>query len=691
MNPSITIGIATHNDAKGLWMTIQHLKLFHKDSLSNCSFVVVDQNPSDPKDNSPSHGKENRNLILPYGGSGCLGAKYVPYTDRVGTSAGRDQIFAHAEGDIVIVLDSHVMLPIGVIERVSRFFSKEEHALDILSGPILTNAVVSFENPDQYSVMATHYADHWRSEMWGIWASAYQCAKCSEFKFSTAPKGSLVQYETLEMNPQPLTRCPVCNTKFPLLDWVGHERNLNKLGYLHLGIHGTEPFEIPGQGLGMFACKREAWPGFNKDAWGFGGEELYIHEKFRQNGGKAYCDPKLVWLHDFSEPVARSYPNTRWYKCRNYVLEFLELGRDLQPIKDHFVPKFVPIHEWEAMVKDPYTNIHGPTSQFKQPVMVDGKPMNHYTPTLEEVFQRTKSVKRDLDQHLDLLRSLAEDHTCITEFTKRKESTIAFLCGGSGVLRTYTTEPDRQHEVIATLSAREFIGHDRPSTAMDSILETELLYIDTVHHADYLQGELDKFLSSVTKTLVIRGTGSFGNKAEGGGPGLFIPLRNLINTNPEWFVLYHTNNQYGMTVLSKDQSQRPANPILPWPPGKGPGTELMKILDSIGIKESPTCDCAGKANQMDVWGVSGCKENRDTIIQWIREGQEKWGWKTHIDIASNLASTNAGTPTVETPTVPPRWKLFLSAVTTGLFLNVNWFDPIPGLVDLAIKNAEHHS
>ena len=39
------------------------------------------------------------------------------------------------------------------------------------------------------------------------------------------------------------------------------------------------PFDIPMQGLGLFACRRDAWAGFNPKFRGFGGEEGYIHEK----------------------------------------------------------------------------------------------------------------------------------------------------------------------------------------------------------------------------------------------------------------------------------------------------------------------------------------------------------------------------------------------------------------------------
>ena len=44
----------------------------------------------------------------------------------------------------------------------------------------------------------------------------------------------------------------------------------------------AEPFDIPMQGLGLFSCRKTAWPGFHPGFRGFGGEEGYIHEKFRQ-------------------------------------------------------------------------------------------------------------------------------------------------------------------------------------------------------------------------------------------------------------------------------------------------------------------------------------------------------------------------------------------------------------------------
>jgi tetratricopeptide (TPR) repeat protein len=96
------------------------------------------------------------------------------------------------------------------------------------------------------------------------------------------------------------------------------------------------PFEIPMQGLGLFACVKSQWPGFNLKFRGFGGEEGYIHEKFRQRGGKALCLPFLRWTHRFDRPNAPTYVNSWQDRIRNYLIGWDELNLDTTPILKHF-------------------------------------------------------------------------------------------------------------------------------------------------------------------------------------------------------------------------------------------------------------------------------------------------------------------------------------------------------------------
>jgi hypothetical protein len=67
--------------------------------------------------------------------------------------------------------------------------------------------------------------------------------------------------------------------------------------------------------------------------------------------------------------------------------------------------------------------------------------------------------------------------------------------------------------------------------------------------------------------------------------------------------------------------------------------------------------------RMDLWGVEGCKRNRELAIRWLREGAPRWGWRERIAIAAK-------------------------AVRTGLAFKLDPRDPYPGLVDEAIHREE---
>ncbi len=51
---------------------------------------------------------------------------------------------------------------------------------------------------------------------------------------------------------------------------------------------------------------------------------------------------------------------------------------------------------------------------------------------------------------------------------------------------------------------------------------------------------------------------------------------------------------------------------------KGPGTELKKILSWFAT-ETPDCECKDRANKMNIWGVQGCRDNIETILDWLQE------------------------------------------------------------------------
>lgn len=97
----------------------------------------------------------------------------------------------------------------------------------------------------------------------------------------------------------------------------------------------------------------------------------------------------------------------------------------------------------------------------------------------------------------------------------------------------------------------------------------------------------------------------------------------------------------------------------------GPGTELKRILRSLGFEATEECPCNKRAAAMNAMGADGCEAEIDKVVGWLREGQDRWGLRDKI-IAASRAATNG------------------LALELGV---TNWTDPFPALVRLAIKRA----
>ena len=98
----------------------------------------------------------------------------------------------------------------------------------------------------------------------------------------------------------------------------------------------SKPFSIPGNGMGLFSCRKDSWLGFNKKMRGFGGEEGYIHEKFKLKGKETICLPFLRWNHRFAKPGGTPYKLDINQRFRNYMIAFQEIEKDTQEVVDNF-------------------------------------------------------------------------------------------------------------------------------------------------------------------------------------------------------------------------------------------------------------------------------------------------------------------------------------------------------------------
>ena len=120
------------------------------------------------------------------------------------------------------------------------------------------------------------------------------------------------------------------------------------------------PFDIPMQGMGLFGCRKDAWLGLNHRFRGHGGEEGYVHEKFRAAGRRTLCLPFLRWTHRFARPGGVPYRPTFDDRLRNYLIGWDELGLAIEPVLDHFRqfcgPELVEqvLTRWRAEQANPF-------------------------------------------------------------------------------------------------------------------------------------------------------------------------------------------------------------------------------------------------------------------------------------------------------------------------------------------------
>lgn len=129
------------------------------------------------------------------------------------------------------------------------------------------------------------------------------------------------------------------------------------------GVNETAaPFSIPMQGLGLFACRKSAWLGFNPRFKGFGGEEGYIHEKFRQAGHQTLCLPFLRWVHRFYR-AGVPYPLNWGDRIYNYYIGNIELGIDQEQTKNHFT-ELLGDREYFKTTRDVFRDLHNPFHYF---------------------------------------------------------------------------------------------------------------------------------------------------------------------------------------------------------------------------------------------------------------------------------------------------------------------------------------
>jgi glycosyltransferase involved in cell wall biosynthesis len=444
-------------------------------------------------------------------------------------------------------------------------------------------------------------------------------------------------------------------------------------------LNSRYPVKVWGQGCGLLLCHTKNWLGFSEDFNGFGGEEGYIHEKYRLNNREFFILPYLRWWHRFGNPDVKHYNITLYSKVRNYVVSNLELGvPTLDGIYDHFVNQDIPSEQLEDVLINEFSfpedikklnenQLRSLLSQKKMQakawkwLMED--PINHVEPErdmVEEIFINLKNNENnDLRRHYDDMKKYASLCDHVIEVTRRNFSTVGLMAAKPKHLESYVYEAEMTNwqSIYPQIIQSQVESFDATIDSLyDKKRKADMYFLKFPHeYQDPLS--IVKKVSELTNTIMLHDTA--------------YKYRPQISHSMQWLVSeagfkvhHHRNTQWGLTVLSRHSvdSEKVA-----WIPLEGPGTELKKILKSYGLEQMRNCNCNVMVDNMNVWGPSGCRERKQDIISFLKKNTHKW---LNTDDATWWKKTTIGIG-------------FLKRF-------INPFDPYEGLIDMAIHNAEYN-
>lgn len=488
MMPRLTIGMAAAGDFDGPVFTIQALRLYHRDVIDQCELLVVDNTPD------TRIGERLKRFCAK------AGVRYVPFPEPQGTAAPRQQVFEQARSEHVLCLDSHVLLPPGVVGRLIDWFEAHPDSTDLVTGPIVWDDLAAADQSD--SRIATHFAPAWGAGMWGRWA----------------------------------------------LD----ERGLDPEG---------APFEIEMMGLGLFACRKDVFPGFNPRMVGFGGEEGYLHEKIRRNGGRNLCLPWLRWWHRFNEfvPGAAPYVASVEDKAWNYCVGWGELGWDLGPVREHFAT-LLPVEKFDAIADSaergdelpPHRAGRSPLPVIEATTTADCGCTGQRT----SLAAATASFAAHAERLRPFIERLGEDAVLYEHSPDCSPATATLAELHPGSVLSYSPRHDRE-----AFDAFNRHGKKRlrllSGAATEPKYEADLIVLSGYPDGTALREHLPIAARKSRRFLVVPGTDQPDTPER---PGRQTGLRMFLRERPEWSVVAHTQEDGGLTVLSRDERDKPKLP-----------------------------------------------------------------------------------------------------------------------------------
>ena len=174
----------------------------------------------------------------------------------------------------------------------------------------------------------------------------------------------------------------------------------------------------------------------------------------------------------------------------------------------------------------------------------------------------------DIHEHLPYLAELSKECDSIVEIGVRQVvSSWAFLYGLANPMKDNQKSltcvdiksPNEQNaasrfaDLVMSCAENDIIFEFKLESSLEmSPIETDLLFIDTIHNYEFLSKELSRHGPYAKKYIAMHDTEICKTVGHGGG-GMWKAIEEFLASNNDWELYSHRTNNNGLTVLRRKQ------------------------------------------------------------------------------------------------------------------------------------------
>lgn len=182
--------------------------------------------------------------------------------------------------------------------------------------------------------------------------------------------------------------------------------------------------------------------------------------------------------------------------------------------------------------------------------------------SLEIEYKLVCDCATDINEHLPVLRKYAEQCDHVTELGVRYgNSTVAFMAARPKKFIAYDLQYNDKMDYLKLIAEESNLGFElkieNPLNLEDGrseLEETDLLFIDTNHHATQLREELRLHSPKAKKYIIMHDTTIFYDRGAGDDhmdDGMKLAIEPFLENSKEWVMRERFMNNNGLMVLER--------------------------------------------------------------------------------------------------------------------------------------------